>query len=47
MNVPFVTLLCAESPCYSPQTSEFAPNSLESILFLVFSRAAAHREILA
>ncbi len=47
MNVPFVTLLCAESPCYSPQTSELAPNNLESILFLTNSRAASHREILA
>lgn len=47
MNVPFVTLLCAESPCYSPQTLEIAPNSLESILFLAFPRAASHREILA
>ena len=44
MNVPFVTLLCAESPCYSPQTSEFTPNTLESILFLVISRAASRRE---
>lgn len=47
MNLPFVTLLCAESPCYSPQTFEFDPNSLEFILFSVFSQAASHREILA
>ena len=47
MNVPFVTLLCAESPCYSPQTFEFAANNSESIQFSAFSQAASHREILA